>query len=644
MTIGAAGAVNVNQAITNPGLASPLTINAGTDINVNAAVGRTAAGTPSSAVTLTAGQNVNLNASIVTENAALSVTAQNGTVISAPTEGLFAGSGNITVQAGQTLSTGITATTGALSLASTAGSVNVDTAIDGATGPVTIMAATDVNVNQGIANPRTDAPLAITAGHDIIVNAKIDGRDADPPTHASGSTTLTAANNIKLNNQDVITVDAPLTLTATAGTVNFAVGDALFAGNGTIAVTSGATLNTGMTSTTGALNLTSTNGDVNVNTAIDDTTGAVTITAGNTVNVNAAITNLKSGANLAITAGTDINVAAPVDGRNGAAAGGAVTMTAGNDINVTSGIATANGTVALTATNGSVTLPVGTEVIALIFDAGFSTTIDQITTPMQAFISTGNAAVTLTSGDDFTLSSPVQTTGALTITSTHGDVTTAAPIADTTGAVTITAGDALVVNREIRTNDQAITLNAGAGGITINQIVDYDYTRSSSVNPRNANLTLNSVGDVTILDSDGVATTKTLTIDTRGQIVPAAWATPCQVPAVPKRSCSMPMAALPFSAPASPARSWPRRLAARSTSRDCAGQAAESQPARRARSIARPATSAFRAAHAINLSWTRRRAECGRLDQPGTVLHDRRSRLHCTQRRHEPGLSADRQP
>ena len=88
--------MNVNQAITNSGLTSPLTINAGTDINVNAAVGRTAAGSPSSTVTLNAGQNVHLNHSIVTENAALSVTAQNGTVTSAPAEGLFAGSANIT--------------------------------------------------------------------------------------------------------------------------------------------------------------------------------------------------------------------------------------------------------------------------------------------------------------------------------------------------------------------------------------------------------------------------------------------------------------------------------------------------------------------------------------------------------------------
>jgi hypothetical protein len=210
-------------------------------------------------VILTAGQNVNLNDSIVTENAALSVTAQNGTVTSAVAEGLFAGSGNIAVQAGQTLSTGVTATTGGLSLRSTGGSVNVDTAIDGATGPVTIIAATDVNVNQGISNTRTDAPLAITAGHDITVNAKIDGRDAAPPTHDSGSTTLTAANNINLN-QDVITVNAPVSLTATNGTVNWGAGTALFAGAGTIGVTSGSTLNTGTTSTTGALSLTSTNG------------------------------------------------------------------------------------------------------------------------------------------------------------------------------------------------------------------------------------------------------------------------------------------------------------------------------------------------------------------------------------------------
>ena len=237
-------------------------------------------------------------------------------------------------------------------------------------------------------------------------------------------------------------------------------------------------------------------------------------------------------------------------------------MTAGNDINVTEAIATANGTVALTATNGSVTLPVGTEVVTF-----YPIWFEEITTPMQAFISTGNAAVTLTSGDDFTLSSPVQTTGALTITSTHGDVTTAAPIADTTGVVTITAGDALVVNREIRTNDQAITLNAGAGGITINDIVDHDHTQTSSVNSRNANLTLNSVGDVNIIDSDGVATTKTLIIDTRGQIVTGVVGNAQTDAGRPEAVVLNADRGIVSFRPATPTRSLPRPLAVRSTSR-----------------------------------------------------------------------------
>ena len=49
---------------------------------------------------------------------------------------------------------------------------------------------------------------------------------------------------------------------------------------------------------------------------------------------------------------------AQVDGRSGTAAGGAVTMTAGNNLNVVQSISTNDGAIALTATTGSVTLPV----------------------------------------------------------------------------------------------------------------------------------------------------------------------------------------------------------------------------------------------------------------------------------------------
>lgn len=510
MTIAAAGKVDISHAITNLGASSPLSITAGTDIDVSAAVGRTTAGVPSGSVALTAGQNVHLNDSIVTQDGAISVTATSGTISTAAGEGLFAGSGAIFVQSRQTLSTMPTVTTGTLTMRSTGGSVNVDTAINGSTGAVTIDAANDVNINSAIANPRENAPLTVTAGHDINVKVAIDGRDSDPGVK-SGSVTFNAGNNIALD-KSIVSEDAAISVTARDGTVTTATGEGLFAGSGAIAVTTGAALDTGITSTTGSLTLRSTGGAVNVNQPIDDTTGAVSISAGTAVNINQAITNLKSGSNLVVTAGTDINVLAGVDGRSGALAGGAVTMTAGNGITVVSPIASNDGAIALTATAGSIVLPVGTEVL----DGNVAQ--PQIVTPMQASIIAGSAPVTLTSGGNFTLSSPVKTTGALTLVTTSGNLVIAAPVDDTTGVVTISAGNGLVVNREINSDNQDITLNAGAGGIVINQIVDYDYRQISSVNPNQANLTLRSVGDISILDGDGVASGRDLTIDTRGQI------------------------------------------------------------------------------------------------------------------------------
>jgi filamentous hemagglutinin family protein len=502
MTINAGTQVDVARAISNPGTISPLTITAGTDINVNAAIdGRTSTNDQSSAVTLTARQNVNLNKSIDAKDAPISVTATQGTVTTAASQGLFAGSGAITVESGQTLSTGITSTTGTLTLRSTNSSVNVDTPISGETGAVTIQAAADVNVNQAISNKRNDAPLSVSAGHDINVNAAIDGRDSSL-SGSSGAITMTAGNDIGLN-QSIVSRDGAISLTATNGTIVSASGMGLFAGSGTIAETTGGTLNTGITSTTGALNLRSTGGGININTAIDDTTGAVTVNAANAVNINKTITNLKSGNNLLVTAGTDINVLAQIDGRSGVA-GGTATLTAGNNLNLTKSIATNNGAVALTATTGSVTVPTGVETAVQ---------------PMEWIVSAGNAPVSITSGSNFSLNSPINTTGSLAITSTGGNVNIAAPITDDTGAVTITAGNGITVNHQVKSNNQPITLNAGAGGIVVNPITDFDLTLLSPVNSGSGNLTFNSIGNVSILENRGISSTATVTIDTRGQIV-----------------------------------------------------------------------------------------------------------------------------
>jgi hypothetical protein len=115
-------------------------------------------------------------------------------------------------------------------------------------------------------------------------------------------------------------------------------------------VTSGGTLDTGILATTGALNITSTNGGVNINTR-STTRRARSPSPRPPVNINESITNLRAAAT-AITAGTPYNCWRR---STVATVGGAVTVTAGNDVSVIESIAT-NSAASFTATGGSVTL------------------------------------------------------------------------------------------------------------------------------------------------------------------------------------------------------------------------------------------------------------------------------------------------
>jgi hypothetical protein len=467
-----------------------------------------------------------LNQSIVTDNAAINLTAQTGTLVTGAGNGLFAGTGPVSLTTGSTITTGPIVTTGSVNVRSTAGSINMNTSFSDPAvlaGPLTFNAAQNVAINQPIANVRSDAPLSITAGGDININNKIDGRDANAVS-PSGSVTLLAGQNINLN-QSITTENAALTLTATAGTITTAPTMGLFSGSAPLSVTSGATLANGILSTTGALNIRSTAGGVNIVTPIADTTGAVTINAATTVNINQPITNLKTGNPLTVTAGTDINVNAQVDGRGGVA-GGSVTMTAGNNLNVNDHITTNDGTANLTTTTGSVVLApakqirTGSAPINIVSGGDFSTGAlpPAIPDPGAPFATLEEKLAYVSNF----LKDYVQlvTTGALNITSTNGAVNVDAPIPDTTGAVTIT-GKSINVKQHINSNNQPITLNAGTGGITISTVSDLCGSGlcidAAAVDARDANLTLNSVGNVSIANGE-IATTKILTIDTRGTL------------------------------------------------------------------------------------------------------------------------------
>ncbi len=107
----------MNQTISNKRGDAPLSVAAGNDINVNAEIDGRDALLPGSSgtVNLTAGNNIAVNQNIVTRDSAITLTATNGTINAAGGGvGLFAGNATISETAGQTLDTGITATTGAV--------------------------------------------------------------------------------------------------------------------------------------------------------------------------------------------------------------------------------------------------------------------------------------------------------------------------------------------------------------------------------------------------------------------------------------------------------------------------------------------------------------------------------------------------
>ena len=119
------------------------------------------------------------------------------------------------------------------------------------------------------------------------------------------------------------------------------------------------------------------------------------------------------------------------------------------------------------------------------------------------------------------------TTGKLSLTSTGGNVTVDAPIPNTTGEVALNAANAIIVNHKILSKNQPITLTAGSGGITVNPtddnygILSWDVNRPA-IDSGSGPLTLRATGDISITPTNGIATSNTLTIDTRSKILQGA--------------------------------------------------------------------------------------------------------------------------
>lgn len=249
------------------------------------------------------------------------------------------------------------------------------------------------------------------------------------------------------------TVHAPI---LTAGTVTpdgsgRSVGEGLYAGNAAITVSACDDLATGIYGTTGSLVLRSTAGGVNIDTPIDQTVGNTTIGA-TFVNVKQKIANLKSGRNLNITAGSSLNVNAVITGEadsliagDTAIPGGSATLV-GTDILVHQNISTFIGPLNITATAGR-----------LGIDAGKG-------------VRTGTGAISVTSASNFVKrrhQKTSSTAGAISLRSTGGSISIDEVLSNINGSFTLDANGAVLINQDLMTISQPISIRAGNGGVVM---------------------------------------------------------------------------------------------------------------------------------------------------------------------------------
>ena len=340
-------------------------------------------------------------------------------------------------------------------------------------------------------------------------------------------------------------------------------GEGLFSGTGPISVTAGGDLSSGIYVTTGPVSIRSTGGNINIDTKLAEVLGNVAIRADSgSVNIDQEIANIRSGRNLAVTAGTNINLNRQIDALDDSnplsitpVPGGTVNFTAGNNVNLNKDLATYDGPVNINALAGTLNIAwndaesrtyqirTGTAPITVAVGGNLSTG-----TPPPAILPAPDRS--LLDGLDSLEQIPAlnayiadllrswvafSTTGKLTLTSTGGNVTVDAPIPATTGEVSINAANAIVVNHKVLSNNQPITLTAGTGGITVNA-TDDDYgistqlshldppiiitvPNSPAIDPGSAPLTLRAAGDISITTVNGITTKGSLLVDTRGKIL-----------------------------------------------------------------------------------------------------------------------------
>jgi filamentous hemagglutinin family protein len=537
-TIGMAEASLINRVLRS---GTSTSVSADDDIDVNYVIdgrGRYAGG----GLTLSAGNNVNINDYIITYNGAVNLFAGAGTVNLAPGKVVYAGTAPITVRSGAELYNAPYLTSGLLSLISARGSVFINQGIDSSIGDLWLQAAQDVNVNQPIVSHSDGNSVNVSAGNDVNVNNQINGSGGT----VGGSIALAASRNVNINDH-LVTHNGVISVSAGGTVIQKADGTDSFgapltkqvrAGNAAISVTSGGDLSLGSLVTTGALNVTSTAGKIDIDVPIYETTGKTTVTAAGDIDIKQVAANTTSGSDLTMmSTGGNINIDAkvgPWDRTTGttiarnALPGGSITLGAYGDINVNTDIASYKdaspnaAAISLTAGTGTVNLLNGIKVMSdkgAINVATYGNLKNGPYINKDADLNPAPASIV-----NALPTTGYFTTGPLSLTSNNGNITINQTIPDTTGAVTLSAGDSIYVNQRIYSNGRDISLYAGEaatrrsgwlGGIFMTAQADPNtgFTSTSVLSDIDAyvgNLKLEAKGniEVSILRTGAVLTVK----------------------------------------------------------------------------------------------------------------------------------------
>jgi filamentous hemagglutinin family protein len=485
-----------------------VTLQADNDITVDEAIDASGATTAGGGLTLQAGNDIAINFNILTNNGAVSLTANDpggtatgtGAITMAGGTTINAGTQSITLNAAGNIAVSSLTTTGNVMATSTAGAIT-DVGAGVSADVLTANAATGITLDTTVnsINASTSGTGAINIIEtDAITLTDVDTNDGSITVQAGGA--ITATDVASLTDSDA----NDISLTTTSGDIDVALvnagalGDATLNANAAGAITDGGagvtadvltadaatgitldtTVNSLNASTSGAGAINITEADAITLTDVDTNDGSITVQAGGIITATDVASLTDSSAN-------DINL----------------TTTSGN-IDVALVNAGALGDVTLNAA-GAITesgADAGADITASSVRLDSATGIGSAGNPLETAVTT-LAAQASTSGDVV-----IANNGALTV----GTVNGLTGVTATGGAIDLSASSPLTVNSDVISSTN-LTLTAADSAATGD---DLTITNNSTVQSTTGNVVLNAGDDFSLTSGSTVdSTTGTVTIN-----------------------------------------------------------------------------------------------------------------------------------